>query len=196
MKMLIALMLFSTSVFAGVNRTLELCFVNQNDIVPVVVKTQTTLGTNSFTLEREEESCLLFDTSIPVVTVSATSFTDNTCNPLTFYPSRDPWMTRIHIFIKGGMNEITCITDSYGPFEAKMQQSDCVDYAKNEIQQYLNVHPKASDTIEGIHAWWIQWPRPESIVCTDLALRNLESEGIVESFLAGSRVVWRKTRNF
>lgn len=65
----------------------------------------------------------------------------------------------------------------------------------SEIETFLQARPNASDTVEGIHAWWINWPSSQHIICTEVALQFLEERGIVESFKLGGRILWRKVKN-
>ena len=65
-----------------------------------------------------------------------------------------------------------------------------------QIRQHLQRHPVSADTVEGIHAWWIEWMAPGGhISVTQLALERLQAQGIVECVrLENGREVWRRKR--
>lgn len=53
-------------------------------------------------------------------------------------------------------------------------------HVANEIEKYLDYHPNAADTLEGIIKWWISRIRlEETIEVVSEALSILESKGIV-----------------
>lgn len=65
--------------------------------------------------------------------------------------------------------------------------------AAQAIREYLTARPGAADTVEGIHAYWIQWgDNPEMIEVTEAALLELEEAGFVEHVVAGGRWLWRR----
>lgn len=67
--------------------------------------------------------------------------------------------------------------------------------AAQAIREYLSARPCAADTVEGIHACWIQWgENPEMIEVTEAALLELEEAGFVEHVLVGGRLLWRRRR--
>ncbi len=50
------------------------------------------------------------------------------------------------------------------------------------ISSYLSAHPKAADTAEGIQRWWLAPHFGEvSLLTVELALAQLESEGVVRT---------------
>lgn len=67
------------------------------------------------------------------------------------------------------------------------------------IQNYLVTRPEATDTLEGIHAWWIERPAGDepSMEVTQAALEHLEVAGVMERTTVGRRAreVWRLRRN-
>ena len=70
-----------------------------------------------------------------------------------------------------------------------------IQTAMNSIRRYVEVHPNAADTIEGIHYYWIDWPTPlPHINCTFVALTELETEGLMERFPVANRELWRRHR--
>lgn len=74
-----------------------------------------------------------------------------------------------------------------------MMDENLIQFVKNEILSYINIHPDSADTLEGVHQWWIQWPDiPESIVVTAAALAQLEAEHLMERRRFSSQEVWRR----
>jgi hypothetical protein len=68
-----------------------------------------------------------------------------------------------------------------------------VQYAISAIRRFLAARPDSTDTLQGVHEWWIQWPTLDAPSLTTLtALEQLESEGFLERFQVGSRVLWRR----
>ena len=83
----------------------------------------------------------------------------------------------------------------------KSEEADFRCIAK-EIEEYLNDHPKAADTLEGITEWWLLRKGFEtsavSIVMVHQALEYLVSTSIVEirTNLSGKKVYSsKKTEN-
>ncbi|MDF3983649.1 hypothetical protein P3W24_12000 [Luteibacter sp. PPL201] len=61
------------------------------------------------------------------------------------------------------------------------------------LRAYLAIHPRAVDTVEGIHAWWLTERVPEhTLDVTQQALELLEADGLVERHLPSHRTVWRR----
>ncbi|WP_374033179.1 hypothetical protein ACES2I_10075 [Bdellovibrio bacteriovorus] len=84
-------------------------------------------------------------------------------------------------------------------FTANVWALDCsnsaVRFPMSEIARKVQTNPEAADTLEGIHLFWIAWESyPESIELTRTALACLESQGVVEQFHIGNRVLWRGAR--
>jgi len=61
-----------------------------------------------------------------------------------------------------------------------------------KIENYLLQRPNATDTVEGIHNWWIN--SLGTISATKSALEQLEEDGTVEQYKIGNSVVWRRKR--
>jgi hypothetical protein len=61
----------------------------------------------------------------------------------------------------------------------------------NEIRRYLQSHPQAADSIEGVARWWLMRQRlEESRDRVERALESLVAEGVVEKVLSDTRVVY------
>jgi hypothetical protein len=69
-----------------------------------------------------------------------------------------------------------------------------VRHAMQQIRHALERSPAAADTVQGIHAWWIEWPEPgPHWTTTQQALERLRDEGVVECVrLEDGREVWRR----
>ncbi|MEE9354521.1 MAG: hypothetical protein V3U75_02935 [Methylococcaceae bacterium] len=66
----------------------------------------------------------------------------------------------------------------------------------HEIQNYLQDHPNAADTLEGINKWWISRIRvEEAAVVIIKALEILERQGMVEKTVSvdGKEIYSRST---
>lgn len=61
------------------------------------------------------------------------------------------------------------------------------------IQRYLEDRPESSDTLEGIHHYWIRTRGDESMELTQAALDYLKAAGFIESTTIGSRELWRRS---
>lgn len=74
-------------------------------------------------------------------------------------------------------------------------QEDEVRLAMEQIRAVVRRSARA-DTVEGIHAFWIDWPEPRPpMELTQLALERLEMAGEVERVtLEDRRQVWRGAR--
>lgn len=71
-----------------------------------------------------------------------------------------------------------------------------VQLAYDAISAYLAHHPMAADTAEGIHQYWIQWDGiPEMQHITEIALAQLEQDGLIEPIQIGGRLLWRRKRS-
>jgi hypothetical protein len=74
--------------------------------------------------------------------------------------------------------------------------SEAVEFAVASIRNFLMERPAASDTLDGVHSWWINWAEPAPTKsCTLVALKRLESEGVVEEVFLEASSVWRRARN-
>lgn len=62
-----------------------------------------------------------------------------------------------------------------------------------QILNYLEEHPSASDTLEGISTWWVQQQQlNESINAVQGALQKLKEQGIIkEQKTPGGRTLYR-----
>ncbi|WP_222846709.1 hypothetical protein [Chitinolyticbacter meiyuanensis] len=73
-----------------------------------------------------------------------------------------------------------------------MMDDALIDYVAQAICRYLQQRPASADTLEGVHAWWIEWPDlPEAPAVTLAALERLEQQGVVERRHIGNRELWR-----
>ncbi|HSC79330.1 MAG TPA: hypothetical protein VLC08_03160 [Chitinolyticbacter sp.] len=73
-----------------------------------------------------------------------------------------------------------------------MDAESLIDYAATAISDYLRQRPASADTLEGIHAWWIDWGGPpEAVSVTQAALERLEADGVIERRYIGNRELWR-----
>lgn len=63
-----------------------------------------------------------------------------------------------------------------------------------QIDSYLDIHPNATDTAEGIHHFWIDWGGEPSwpLFVTEKSLSCLESEGKIHHFKIGTKILWRR----
>ena len=76
-------------------------------------------------------------------------------------------------------------------------QSDVIRLA-NEIRRYLETHPNAADTINGITRWWLPRQRfEETATKIQQAMEYLESEAEVkrETSHSGEQVYYRVKRS-
>jgi hypothetical protein len=63
-----------------------------------------------------------------------------------------------------------------------------IDRAELAIRTYLRDRPHAADTLEGIHAWWLdaRYSRAD----TAAALERLAAAGVIEAVVIGGRPCW------
>jgi hypothetical protein len=66
----------------------------------------------------------------------------------------------------------------------------------NAIEAYLNAHPQAADSPEGIQVWWLPAPlNQEPLSAIVVALELLERRGIVsKTVLERGRLIYRRAR--
>jgi len=65
----------------------------------------------------------------------------------------------------------------------------------DEIARYLDRHPKAADSAEGIRRWWIGRQRlEESLAATQCALDYLERQGVVAKKRLGDQTIYHLVR--
>ena len=63
------------------------------------------------------------------------------------------------------------------------------------IRKYLDERPESTDTLEGIHFWWINWDGyVPSVQITEQALEFLEAQAVMEKISTGNRLLWRRRR--
>lgn len=64
------------------------------------------------------------------------------------------------------------------------------------IERYLEAHPRAADSPEGIQSWWLASPLDrEPLTAVVAALQELERRGVVErTVLDRGRVIFRKAQ--
>ena len=71
-----------------------------------------------------------------------------------------------------------------------------VDYAVKSIRHWLVMNPRAVDTVQGIHGYWIDWAEPlPPVTVTQQALQQLQVLGEVECVLVNQRELWRKGKS-
>ena len=73
---------------------------------------------------------------------------------------------------------------------------DVVQAIADEIVRYLERHPKAADSAEGIRLWWITRQRlEESLATTQCALDYLERRGVVAKRKLGKQTIYHMVRD-
>lgn len=73
--------------------------------------------------------------------------------------------------------------------------SQLIESVAAAILAYVERRPQSADTVQGIHAWWIDWHgRIESPEVTERALEYLEQQGQMERVSVGNRLLWRRPR--
>jgi hypothetical protein len=75
---------------------------------------------------------------------------------------------------------------------AKPDTQEAIAAIAREIQHYLEDHPCAADTAEGIQGWWLCRQRyQEALDRVQRALDRLEANGtVVKSVLPGGNVIY------
>lgn len=65
-----------------------------------------------------------------------------------------------------------------------------------EIRLYLETHPAAADTLDGIVSWWLPGPRhPPAVESVERALDMLADAGVVEKVTrSDGHVIYRRAR--
>lgn len=63
-----------------------------------------------------------------------------------------------------------------------------------QIRLYLETHPAAADTLDGIVSWWLQGPRhPHAVEGVERALEILADAGVVEKVTrSDGHVIYRR----
>jgi hypothetical protein len=80
----------------------------------------------------------------------------------------------------------------YVLMESNDANSGSVVAVAESIRRYLRVRPRAADTVDGIHQWWVDWGDLEqSPAITEIALQLLQARGEMEPVDIGGRQVWR-----
>lgn len=76
-----------------------------------------------------------------------------------------------------------------------MNDQALILWAEQAIRLYLNQHPGAADTLEGIHGWWVGWQEGTvaSPSLTKEALLRLEAAGKVVQYRKGRHTMWRRS---
>jgi hypothetical protein len=73
-----------------------------------------------------------------------------------------------------------------------IDDADVVRAIADRIARYLERHPEAADSTEGIQRWWLDPDIPaESIDNIELALRHLEASGLVRKSVVGGKAIYR-----
>ncbi len=74
------------------------------------------------------------------------------------------------------------------------EDQDHIADLASAIEAYLDAHPAAADTAEGIARWWLVRQRVEhTMTQVDAALRLLLDRGSVTHTMAGSGAVYRRS---
>ena len=82
--------------------------------------------------------------------------------------------------MNGQIDERTGVAPALAMSDSSTAIDSQIKFAMGEIRYHLAVFPKAADTVEGIHNFWIRWGvAPEIAVTTD-ALSLLKAEGLLE----------------
>lgn len=69
---------------------------------------------------------------------------------------------------------------------------DPVEKLAAAITLYARSRPRAADTLEGVHRWWIDWDEGEQrIELTEQALLLLQARGLMTCVKVGSVNLWR-----
>ena len=69
-------------------------------------------------------------------------------------------------------------------------QEQQVDHVAREISRYLDEHPNAADSIEGIAEWWLVRQRfEETVGLVQQAVEYLVEQGQVEKVIGHSRKI-------
>ncbi len=66
-----------------------------------------------------------------------------------------------------------------------------------QIQQYLEAHPAAADTLDGIVSWWLPYQRDrQTVENVEHALDALAAAGVVEKLKrSDGHVIYRRARH-
>jgi hypothetical protein len=69
------------------------------------------------------------------------------------------------------------------------------DDVRGEILAYLNAHPRAADSLDGIVSWWLSRPRYQAYDRIQESLDELVETGLVERIcLADGSVLYGKSQ--
>lgn len=76
------------------------------------------------------------------------------------------------------------------------EQLEPPDELAGHIAAYLEHHPQAADTVDGIAHWWVQRQRYRTAVAQiQQALDRLQAQGVVSTTTSATgRLVYRSTR--
>ena len=77
------------------------------------------------------------------------------------------------------------------------RNGESVAYAVKSIGHWLTLHPRAVDTVSGIHGYWIDWAEPlPPLSVTQHALKLLQARGELECVVVNGRGLWRKKKSY
>lgn len=94
--------------------------------------------------------------------------------------------------INGQIDERTGVAPALAMSDSSTAIDSQIEFAMSSIVAFLEFNPKAADTVEGVHSFWIQWPEPiPPIAITAAALSLLKIQGIVEIKEIGKQSIWR-----
>ena len=70
-----------------------------------------------------------------------------------------------------------------------------IDAIADAVRRYLDQHPDAADTVDGIAKWWLPAPWCADAYSVQSALRRLETQGAVSRrTLADRHVIYSRSR--
>jgi hypothetical protein len=76
-----------------------------------------------------------------------------------------------------------------------MQRGDDIESIAAEIVRYLEAHPHAADTLDGIRNWWLQ-RTPTDFKVVECALKRLVADGVLKlTTAAGAKPVYSRTQH-
>lgn len=65
------------------------------------------------------------------------------------------------------------------------------DLAIAAISRYLQQYPAATNTLEGIHQYWLGQGHALPLEATQAAIQELAERGVVETVRMGKHEIWR-----
>lgn len=73
-----------------------------------------------------------------------------------------------------------------------IDETDAIRAIADRIARYLEQHPEAADSTEGIQRWWLGPDTPaERIDYIERALTRLEANGRVRKSVVGGKAIYR-----